>query len=307
MAKELWETKYRPKSVDEYIFQNEKHRELIEKFIADGYIPHLLLSGHRGTGKTSLVNVLKNELEIDDMDYLVINASDENNVDTIRNKIKNFISTFAISKFKLVFLDEADWLTNNAQAALRHMMEEYAENARFVLSCNRGHKIMDELKSRCLEISFKRMSKDDMLERLAVILSTEKIKATVDILNEIVDVAFPDMRKAVQLLQNNVKDGVLQPPSDFEPVMEANVKLVGALERKDFNEIREIVSTGLSDDDWEQLYTFLYTYLDQIENFKDSKKWRSGIVIIADHLYKHSMVADPEINAMAMFIRLCEV
>ncbi len=307
MSKELWETKYRPTSVDEYIFQNEKHKELVTKFIKDGFIPHLLLSGHRGTGKTSLVTVLKAELEIDDMDYLVINASDENNIDTIRNKIKNFISTYSMSKFKLVLLDEADWLTLNAQAALRHMMEEYADNARFILSCNRGHKIMAELKSRCFEIVFKKMNKDDMLERLAVILSKEKVKASMDTLSEIVSAAYPDMRKAVQLLQNNVVDGVLQPPSDFDPIMEVNVRIVGALEQKDFASIREIISGGLSDDDWEQMYTFLYTYLDGLDNFKDSKKWKSGIVIIADHLYKHSMVADPEINAMAMFIRLCEV
>lgn len=307
MSKELWETKYRPKRVDEYIFQNDKHKELITKFIKEGYIPHLLLNGHRGTGKTSLVSVIKNELEIDDMDYLVINASDENSVDTMRNKIKNFISTYSMSKFKLVLLDEADWLTLNAQAALRHMMEEYADNARFILSCNRGHKIMPELKSRCLEILFKRMSKDDMLERLAIILVEEKVEATMDALNAIVDAAYPDMRKAVQLLQNNVTDGVLQPPAEFDPVVEVNLKLVSALEAKDVTEIREVISVGLSDDDWEQLYTFLYTYLDQIENFKESKKWKAGIVILADHLYKHSVVADPEINAMAMFIRLCEV
>ncbi len=128
-----------------------------------------------------------------------------------------------------------------------------------------------------------------------------------DTLSEIVSAAYPDMRKAVQLLQNDVVDGVLQPPSDFDPIMEVNVRIVGALEQKDFASIREIISGGLSDDDWEQMYTFLYTYLDGLDNFKDSKKWKSGIVIIADHLYKHSMVADPEINAMAMFIRLCEV
>ena len=174
MAKELWEIKYRPKSVEDYLFQDDKHRELVNKFISERTIPHLLLNGHRGTGKTSLAVVLKNELEIDDSDFMVINASDENNVDTMRNKIKGFISTYSMSEFKLVLLDEADYLSQSAQALLRNMMEEYANNARFILSCNRGNKIIPELKSRCFEILFKRMDKTDMMERLAIILKTEK-------------------------------------------------------------------------------------------------------------------------------------
>lgn len=307
MAKDLWEIKYRPKNMSEYVFQNSKHEEFVKKCVEEGSIPHLLLNGHRGTGKTSLAYLLKNELHIDDSDFMVINASDENNVDTMRNKIKGFISTYSMGDFKLVLLDEADYLSQSAQALLRNMMEEYADNARFILSCNRGNKVIPELKSRCHEIQFKRMNKDDMLERMAVILSKEKVKADVDTLDSYVEIAYPDMRKAVQLLQSNVIDGVLQQPSEIDATTEINLQVVSLMEKNQYMAIREALSSSMGDDDWEQLYTFLYTYLHDIGKFSDEKKWKAGIVIIADHLYKHALVADPEINAVAMFIRLGEV
>lgn len=307
MAKELWEIKYRPKSVEDYLFQDDKHRELVNKFISERTIPHLLLNGHRGTGKTSLAVVLKNELEIDDSDFMVINASDENNVDTMRNKIKGFISTYSMSEFKLVLLDEADYLSQSAQALLRNMMEEYANNARFILSCNRGNKIIPELKSRCFEILFKRMDKTDMMERLAIILKTEKVKVNLRTLTTYVDLAYPDMRKAIQLIQNNSVDGMLQEPSEIDPSTEVNLKVVELMEANKYSSIREAISGHMSDDDWEQLYTFLYTYLHEIGKFSDEKKWKAGIIILAEHLYKHSLVADPEINAVAMFLRLGDI
>jgi len=307
MAKELWEIKYRPKSVVDYLFQDDKHRELVNKFISERTIPHLLLNGHRGTGKTSLAVVLKNELEIDDSDFMVINASDENNVDTMRNKIKGFISTYSMSEFKLVLLDEADYLSQSAQALLRNMMEEYANNARFILSCNRGNKIIPELKSRCFEILFKRMDKTDMMERLAIILKTEKVKVNLRTLTTYVDLAYPDMRKAIQLIQNNSVDGMLQEPSEIDPSTEVNLKVVELMEANKYSSIREAISGNMSDDDWEQLYTFLYTYLHEIGKFSDEKKWKAGIIILAEHLYKHSLVADPEINAVAMFLRLGDI
>ena len=307
MAKELWEIKYRPKSVEDYLFQDDKHRELVNKFISERTIPHLLLNGHRGTGKTSLAVVLKNELEIDDSDFMVINASDENNVDTMRNKIKGFISTYSMSEFKLVLLDEADYLSQSAQALLRNMMEEYANNARFILSCNRGNKIIPELKSRCFEILFKRMDKTDMMERLAIILKTEKVKVNLRTLTTYVDLAYPDMRKAIQLIQNNSVDGMLQEPSEIDPSTEVNLKVVELMEANKYSSIREAISGNMSDDDWEQLYTFLYTYLHEIGKFSDEKKWKAGIIILAEHLYKHSLVADPEINAVAMFLCLGDI
>lgn len=307
MAKELWEIKYRPKSIDQYVFQNEKHRTVVTKFIEEQSIPHLLLNGHRGTGKTSLAMVLKNELKIDDSDFMVINASDENNVDTMRNKIKGFISTYAMSQFKLVLLDEADYLSQPAQALLRNMMEEYADNARFILSCNKGNKIIPELKSRCFELGFKEMDKESMFERLVDILGDEGIKANKKTLNAYIELSYPDLRKAIQLMQSNIADGTLQQPSEASAATEFNIEIVHLMEADKYASIREVLATGIGDDDWEQLYRFLYDFLQDIGKFKDERLWKSGIIILADHLYRHNTVADPEINAMAMFLRLGEL
>ena len=307
MAKELWEIKYRPKNMSEYVFQNPKHKDTITKFITEKTIPHLLLNGHRGTGKTSLAAVLKNELEIDDSDWMFIPASDENNVDTVRNKIKGFISTYAMGDFKVVYLDEADYLSKSAQGMLRTMMEEYADNARFILSCNYGNKIIPELKSRLFEISFSKMEKDDIFERLGVILKKEKVKTDYETLEQYVEASYPDLRKAIQLIQNNVVDGVLTPISEMNPVLEVNMAIAELMEANKYSGIREVIAAGMGDEDWEQMYRFLYETLDGIGKFSDSNKWKAGIIIIADHLYRHALVADPEINATAMFLRLGDV
>lgn len=308
MAKELWEIKYRPKSIDDYVFNDEKQEKIIRKFIEEKTIPHLLLVGHRGTGKTSLAFVIKNEFEISDSDFMIINASDENNVDTMRNKIKGFISTYSMSDFKVVLLDEADYLSHSAQALLRNMMEEYSDNARFILSCNKGNKIIPEIKSRCFELIFKTINKDQMLERLANILANEGAKCKVSILKEYVNLSHPDMRKAIQLLQNNVVDGKIESPSVVDSNTEVNIKIVELMENDRYLEIKDLLSEeGFGDDDWIQLYKFLYTYLNEIGKFKDEKNWKIGILTIAEYLYKHSIVADPEINATAMFIKLGEI
>jgi DNA polymerase III delta prime subunit len=307
MAKELWEIKYRPKTIHEYLFQNEKQKQVLLKFIEEQSIPHLLFNGHRGTGKTTLAYIIKNELDIQDADFMFINASDENDVNTMRNKIKGFISTFSMSQFKLIVLDEADYLTHNAQAILRSMMEEYSDNARFILCCNRGAKIIPELKSRCLEFKYSKMEKQDMLERLAIILKAEKIKTKLDILEEYVDLAYPDMRKAIQLIQNNSVDGQLVKPAGVDPSTEVHIRIVELMEKEKYASIRDVISTGMGDDDWEELYIFLYNYLHEIGKFTDEKKWKAGIIILAEHLYKHALVADPEINGMAMFLRLGEI
>jgi DNA polymerase III delta prime subunit len=225
----------------------------------------------------------------------------------MRNKIKGFISTYAMSNFKLVLLDEADYLSHSAQGLLRNMMEEFADNARFILSCNKGHKIIPELKSRCYHIVFKKIDKNDMLERLAIILSEEKVKANLTILQKYVDISHPDMRKAIQLIQAHSVDGVLQSPAEMDSSTESHLRIVELMEKEKYPLIRTVLAENIGDDDWEPLYTFLYDFLHDIGKFTDERRWKMGIIIIADHLYKHAFVADPEINAMAMFLRLGDI
>jgi len=310
MAKEVWDRKYLPKSVDEYIFQDDNQKEIILKILEEKNFQHLLLSGHRGTGKTSLAYLIKQEFGLDDVDFLKINASDENNIDVIRTKIKGFISSMAMSgEFKIVFLDEADRLTPSAQDSLKSMMEDYSDNARFILACNRPHKIVPELKSRVLEIEYKALDKDEMTLRFAKILKKEKIHVQdLDIIDEYVNNCYPDFRKLLITAQFSVKDGVLPPfKSALSDTSEFMVRAIDFIENDDWKSAREYLASNTPDDKWEECYRFLYDYLHEIGKFTDDKKWKAGIVIVADHLYKHAFVADPEMNFAACLIRLSEV
>ncbi len=310
MAKQIWSIKYRPKTLDEYIFKDESHRKLIERWVSEKSIPHLLLKGHRGTGKTSLAYLLKDLLQIEDTDFLKLNASDERSIETIRTKVKNFISTYAYGDFKLVLLDEADGLTPDAQGTLKSMMEEYSDNARFILTCNRPKKIIPELSdSRTQVIEYKSLDKEAMLERAAVILQQEKVKVSLENLEAYVNACYPDFRKLVETLDMNSVDGRL---TDFssatEEIADWQLTIVEMIEGDSYGSLREAMSSVTSDDEWDEVYRFLYDNLHELGKFKgDIDKWSQGIIIVADHLFRHSQVADPEINAAAMFLRLGNV
>lgn len=307
MAKQLWSIKYRPKTLDDYIFKDDAHRALVERWVSEKNIPHIFLKGHRGTGKTSLALLLKNLLEVEDSDFLSLNASDDNNIETIRTKVKNFISTFAYGPFKIVLLDEADGLTPAAQGTLKSMMEEFSDNARFILTCNKPNKVIPELHSRCQSLEYKALDKDQMLERAAAILKKEKVKAgSIENLEAYIDSCYPDFRRVIETLDQNSIDGQLLPFDDREEdIADWQMKLVEMIEGNNFGSLREALSAVTSDDEWDEVYRFLYDNLNELGKFKgDFDRWSQGIVIIGDHLFRHSQVADPEINAAAMMIRL---
>jgi len=302
----LWVEKYRPQTVEDYIWQDESQKRAILRMIGEGSIPHLLLSGVQGSGKTTLSKMLVRTLDVDPTDVLLINASDENNVDTIREKIKGFVSSWAIGNFKVVQLEEADYLTHNAQAVLRQLMEEYADAARFVLTCNYDHKIIPAIKSRCQQFRFHAFDKDDIAERVAMILIEEHVKFNEDLLYKYVAAGYPDIRKIINLVQQNVVDGNLMPPTEVE-AGDYKFQLLDLLSMDNWLEIRKLLCATVPAEEWEAVYRFLYENLNKSRKFGNDAKWEEGIVIIADHLYKHGVVADPEINAAAMFIRLANL
>ena len=303
----LWVEKFRPKTLDEYIFHDDNQRTAIERMVSDKTIPHLLLSGVQGSGKTTLGLVLINELDMDETDVLTINASDENNVDTIREKIKNFVSTFAMGDFKIVHLEEADYLTPNAQAVLRRMMEEYVDTARFILTCNYENKIVPAIKSRCQHFRFTKHDIADVTESVAKILLQEKVSFDLDLLDKYVRVGYPDIRKIINTLQQNCNDGKLLPLISEHSAGDYKFELLDLLSTDDWNAARTLTCGEVAAEEWEDVYKFLYENLDKAPKFQTKDKWEEGIIIIADHLYKHSLVADPEINAAAMYIRLGQV
>lgn len=302
----LWVEAYRPKTIQEYIFQDDTQKKAILNMIGEGSIPHLLLSGVQGSGKTTLAKVLINELGVEEGDVLFLNASDENSVDTVRDKIKAFVTTWALGKFKIVLLDEADYLSPNAQGVLRNMIEQYSDMARFILTCNYDNKIIPAIKSRCQQFRFHAFDKDDIAERVAVILAEEGVKFDLDLVDSYVAAGYPDIRKIINMLQQNVVDGVIQPPQMVE-AGDYKFKMLELLETDRWLEIRKLLCSSVAAEEWEGVYRFLYENLNSSGKFKDQTKWEEGIVVIADHLYKHGIVADPEINAAAMFIRLAQL
>lgn len=307
-----WALKYRPATVKEYVFQDQTTKALVERYISEQNFPSLLLSGHRGTGKTSLALLLKRQLEIDDLDFLVLNASEENSVDTIRTKVKSFIGTFSLSAFKIVFLDEADYLTPNAQGALRAMMEdeEYALNARFILTCNKLHKVTPELKSRCTTIVFKAPDREAMLLRVVKILKKEGVDvddACMELVEKYLDESYPDFRKLLNTLERNTVDGVLTEGATNSGDNEFVVALLEMMEKNQWGKIRAFMAENTPDDQWEDVYRFLYDYIGELVSFNAADKHDQAILVIADHLYKHAIVADPEINFAACIIKLSKI
>lgn len=300
----LWVEKYRPKSVSEFKFHNERQRQVVLSMIEKQSISHLLLHGVQGSGKTALSMILAREVGVDESDVLTINGSDDNSIEYVRDTIKGFISTYAMNKFKIVRLEEADGLSPHAQKALRAMMEDYSENARFILTCNYPHKIIPAIRSRVPAIEFVAMDEWDVVEYCATILATEQVAFQLDVLQQYVTAHHPDVRAVVNNLQLNTIDGKLLPFSQGSGTQDWLHALPGLMDRDKWVDIRKLMCSSVMPEQWEDVYRYLYDNLHTCGKFQDHSKWEEGILIIAKHLHMHALVADSEINAAAMFISL---
>lgn len=301
----FWWEKYQPTKISEYIFHDETHKKPIERMISDGMIPHLLLSGIQGSGKTSLALLLMRVLQVDPMDVLFINASDENSVDVMRDKLKNFTSTFAIGDYKVVILDEADYISQAGQAILRRMLEHNTDNVRFILTCNYENKIINPLKSRLQHFRFKTPNINDVTELAATILVKENVKFELDDLDTYISVGYPDIRKVINLLQQHTIDGALMTSKDStSESSDYKFHLLDLITEDKWEAARTLVCENVIGEEWYDVYKFLYENLNKSNKFSKISLWEEGILIIAEHAYKHELVAAPEINAGAMLIRL---
>ena len=304
--KQLWVEQYRPKDIEGYVFRDEAQREQVKQWIKEGTIPHLLFSGAAGIGKTTLAKILINALGIDTYDVLEINASRENNVDNVRNNITNFVSTMPFGTFKIVLLDEADYLSPNAQAALRGVMEEYAQTARFILTCNYPHKIIPALHSRCQGFHIEKVDHTEFTARAATVLVTEGIEFDLDVLDSYVKATYPDLRKCLNLLQMNAVDGKLKTPSESNSgTADYKLAMVDLFKTGKIREARTLLCSQARPEEMEEIFRWMYDNLELFAKTEEQKD--EAIITIRKGAASASLVADQEINLSATFTELMQI
>ena len=295
----LWVEKYRPSTLDTYI-GNDQLKSKVEVYLESGDLPHLLLYGKAGTGKTTLAKLLVNNI---DCDYLYINASDENNVETVRTKVKNFASTMGFKDYKVIILDECDYITPNAQAALRNLMETFSKHCRFILTCNFVERIIDPIQSRCQTFQVIPPNKNDVAKHLHNILTDEGVSYEREDLAILVNSGYPDIRRVINGAQRQSVDGKLV--IDKQSIVENDykLKLLEILEKQDrksaFKNTRQLIADAKVTD-FADLFRLLY---DEVDTYGKGHI-AECILIIAKYELSDAQVVDKEINAMAMIIEI---
>jgi DNA polymerase III delta prime subunit len=305
-VKQLWVEAYRPKDVDGYVFRDETQREQVKQWIKEGAIPHLLFSGSAGIGKTTLAKILITALNIDEYDILQINASRDNGVDFIRTRIEGFVSTMPFGKFKIVLLDEADYLSPGAQAVLRGLMETYSDTARFIMTCNYPHKIIPALHSRCQGFHIEKVDHTEFTARAATVLVTEGVEFDLDTLDSYVKATYPDLRKCLNLLQMNSTDLKLKAPSETGTgTSDYKLAMIDLFKNGKIREARKLLCEQARPEEMEEIISWAYNNLSLWSKTDEGQD--EAILIIRKAAVNAPLVADHEINLSAMMIELSQI
>jgi DNA polymerase III delta prime subunit len=296
----LWVERYRPNKLEDYV-GNEHLKSKVEGYLESGDVPHLLLYGKAGTGKTTLAKLIVNSVECD---YMIINASDENNADTVRNKVKNFASSMGFKPFKIIIMDEFDYMTPNAQAILRNLMETFSKHCRFILTCNYVEKVIDPIQSRCQSFQIVPPTKKDVAIQMSKILKAENIEFDVKDLVPIIDASYPDIRKVINTCQLNSNKGVLK--VDVQNLLENDYKLkvIDILKSNDdkrnkYMKLRQAIIDSKAND-FSDLYTILYDKVDEYAGDNTS----GVILLLGDGVAKSAVAIDKEIIAASTLIQI---
>ena len=304
--KQLWTEKYRPDNIDGYVFRDNEQKSQVKGWIDSGAIPHLLFSGAPGVGKTTLAKILIKQLGIDDFDVLEINASRENSIDTIRDKITGFVQTMPFGDFKVVLLDEADYISPNGQAALRGVMETYHASARFILTCNYPNRVIPALHSRCQGFHIEKVDRTEFTARIATVLVAEGVELDIDTLDTYVRSTYPDLRKCLNLCQMNSQNGKLtNVKGDEGGSADWRIGAIELFKAGKITEARKLMCSTVRPEEMEDVFRWMY---DNLELFSTTQEGQdSAIMAIRTGLVNHSFVADPEINLSATMVELSQI
>jgi replication factor C small subunit len=296
----LWVEKYRPTTLENYV-GNEHLKEKVKGYIERSDVPHLLLYGRAGTGKTTLAKLITKSVECD---YMIINASDENNVETVRTKIKNFASTIGFKPLKIIILDEFDYMSHQAQGILRNLMETFSKHCRFILTCNYVEKIIEPIQSRCQTFQIVPPTKKDVAIQISKILKSEEIKFEPKDLVPIIDAGYPDIRKIINTCQLNSHKGELK--VDVQNLLENDykMKVLDILKSNDdkrnrYMKIRQtLIDSRVTD--FSELFTILY---DKVEEFAPNNT-ANVILALSQGQVNHFQSIDKEIAMAACLIEI---
>jgi len=305
--KELWVEKYRPAKVDGYVFVDDAQRDQVQQWIRDGSIPHLMLSGSAGTGKTTLAKLLINELGVDEYDVMWANGSKEARKIEWVDKLIGFCQTMPFGKFKVVLIDEADYMNKDSvQPALRNLMEDYSQTVRFILTCNYPHKIIAPIHSRCQGFHIVKTDHVEFTARVATVLLEENVAFDMDVLDSYVKATYPDLRKCLNLVQLNSQGGELKQPSATDKsARDWRLECVDLFKRGKIRDARAVLCQNSSPEEAEDVFRWMYDNLDLWGDTPERQD--QAIVIIRNGLVNHNAVADVEINLSATLIELSQI
>ena len=305
--KELWVEKYRPQSVADYVFVDQNQRDIVQSWIRNGGIPHLLFSGGPGTGKTTLAKVIINELGVDQYDVLYVNGSKEGRKIEWIDRLIAFCQTMPFGDFKVVLVDEADYMNKDSvQPALRNLMEDYSASVRFIFTCNWSHKIIAPLHSRLQDFVIAKTDHVEFTARAATVLVSEGVEFELDVLDTYVKATYPDLRKCLNLLQPNCTTGRLVMPGQTNAATtDWKLACVDAFKQGHIREARTMICQQATVEEADGIFRWMYDNLDLWGTSPEQQD--QAIVIIRNGLVNHASVADPEINISATLIELTQI